>query len=77
MELPGLSTLDRVRFADSDSTVELSSFVHFSEGLGSPAALQKRVTFLPLRTCGDSGDTVTTVGTVCTEKKKSGNKIPN
>ena len=69
--------MESVRFGDSDSTVELSFFVHFSEGLGSPAALQKRVTFVPLRTCGDCGDTVISGGTTCAEKKKSGNKIPN
>ena len=67
--------MERVRFADSESTVELSSFVHFSEGLGIPVASQNRITFLPLRTCGDCGDTVTSGGT--TEKKKSGNKISN
>ena len=62
--LPGLSTLGSVRLDDLDSTVELSFSVHLSEGLGTPVALQKRVTLEPLTTCGDCGDTVTSVGTI-------------
>ena len=69
--------MERVRFADSDSTVELSSFVHFSEGLGTPVASQNRVTFVPSTTCGDCGDTITSVA--ATEQKNRGkkNKISN
>ena len=65
--LLGLSTLDRVRLADSESTARSSFFVHFSEGLGTPVASQMRVTLEPLRTCEDCGDTVTSGGTTETK----------
>ena len=62
--LLGLFTLERVRFSDSESTDGSSFFVHFSKGLGTPVALQKRVRLEPLTTCGDSGDTITSGGTI-------------